>query len=53
MISVREQKIDVRMSTMPCQYGETVVLRLLNRKATVQSLDRLGLPEDIDRKSVV
>src|SRR5258706_4126514 len=47
MISVREQKIDVRMSTMPCQYGETVVLRLLNRKATLQSLDSLGMPEDI------
>ncbi|MEA3192418.1 MAG: biosis protein MshE [Betaproteobacteria bacterium] len=47
MIAVREQKIDVRMSTMPCQYGETVVLRLLNRKATGQSLDRLGLPDDI------
>ena len=47
MVSVRDQKIDVRMSTMPCQYGETVVLRLLNRKATVQSLDRLGIPDDI------
>jgi len=47
MVAVREQKIDVRMSTMPCQYGETVVLRLLNRKATLQSLDRLGLPDDI------
>src|SRR6266849_5738417 len=39
--------VEVRMSTMPCQYGETVVLRLLNRKATLQSLDRLGMPEDI------
>jgi MSHA biogenesis protein MshE len=47
MVGVRDQKIDVRMSTMPSQYGETVVLRLLNRKATLQSLDRLGLPEDI------
>jgi MSHA biogenesis protein MshE len=47
MVAVRDQKIDVRMSTMPCQYGETVVLRLLNRKATLQSLDKLGLPEDI------
>src|SRR3954463_607018 len=47
MISVRDAKIDVRMSTMPCQYGETVVLRLLNRRATVQSLDKLGIPEDI------
>jgi MSHA biogenesis protein MshE len=47
MVGVRDQKIDVRMSTMPCQYGETVVLRLLNRKATLQSLDRLGMPDDI------
>jgi MSHA biogenesis protein MshE len=47
MVGVRDQKIDVRMSTMPCQYGETVVLRLLNRKATVQSLDRLGMPDDV------
>jgi MSHA biogenesis protein MshE len=47
MVGLRDQKIDVRMSTMPCQYGETVVLRLLNRKATLQSLDRLGMPEDI------
>jgi MSHA biogenesis protein MshE len=47
MVAVRDQKVDVRMSTMPCQYGETVVLRLLNRKATLQSLDSLGIPEDI------
>jgi MSHA biogenesis protein MshE len=47
MVIVRDQKIDVRMSTMPCQYGETVVLRLLNRRATLQSLDTLGMPSDI------
>jgi MSHA biogenesis protein MshE len=47
MVSVREQKIDVRMSTMPCQYGETVVLRLLNRLGGLQSLDRLGMPDDV------
>jgi MSHA biogenesis protein MshE len=47
MISVREQRIDVRMSTMPSQYGETVVLRLLNRRATLQTLDRLGMPEPV------
>ena len=50
MVSVRDEKIDVRMSTMPCQYGETVVLRLLNRKAAVQSLDRLGMPADIRQR---
>jgi len=46
-VIVREQKIDVRMSSMPTQYGESVVLRLLNRKATLQRLDRLGMPGDM------
>jgi len=46
-VIVREQKIDVRMSSMPTQYGESVVLRLLNRKATLQRLDRLGMPADM------
>jgi len=50
MVAVRDEKIDVRMSTMPCQYGETVVLRLLNRKAALQSLDRLGIPDDIHER---
>ncbi|MDH3319873.1 MAG: GspE/PulE family protein [Betaproteobacteria bacterium] len=43
-VIVRDQKVDVRMSTMPTQYGESVVLRLLNRRATRQSLDSLGMP---------
>ncbi|HWA36935.1 MAG TPA: GspE/PulE family protein [Burkholderiales bacterium] len=47
MVSVRDEKIDVRMSSMPCQYGETVVLRLLNRRAAVQPLEKLGIPEDL------
>jgi MSHA biogenesis protein MshE len=43
-VIARDQKIDVRMSTMPTQHGESVVLRLLNRRATRQSLDSLGMP---------
>ena len=43
-VMVRDQKIDVRMSSMPTQYGESVVLRLLNRRTTLQRLDRLGMP---------
>ncbi|HYD58147.1 MAG TPA: GspE/PulE family protein [Burkholderiales bacterium] len=50
MVSVRDERIDVRMSTMPCQYGETVVLRLLNRRAAVQPLDKLGIPEDLQTR---
>lgn len=43
-VIAREQKVDVRMSTMPTLYGESVVLRLLNRRASKQSLDSLGMP---------
>ena len=46
-VIARDQKIDVRMSTMPTQHGESVVLRLLNRKATLQSLDTLGMPPEM------
>ncbi len=41
---VRDQVIDVRLSTMPSQYGETVTMRLLNRKASLQPFDALGMP---------
>ena len=46
-VIVRDQKVDVRMSTMPTQHGESVVLRLLNRRASMQTLDSLGMPERI------
>jgi MSHA biogenesis protein MshE len=46
-IKVREAPVDVRLSTMPVQYGESVVMRLLNRKAGLLSLDGIGMPADI------
>ena len=46
-IKVREAPVDVRLSTMPVQYGESVVMRLLNRKAGLLSLDGIGMPSDI------
>ncbi len=46
-VRVRDQQVDVRLSTMPIQYGESVVMRLLNRKAGVLTLDRLGMPPDM------
>lgn len=46
-VIVRDQPIDVRMSTMPVQYGESVVLRLLNRRASVQTLDHIGMPPNM------
>jgi MSHA biogenesis protein MshE len=49
-VRVREQPVDVRLSTMPVQYGESVVMRLLNRHDGLLSLDNLGMPaEDLTR----
>jgi MSHA biogenesis protein MshE len=46
-VRVRDQQVDVRLSTMPVQYGESVVMRLLNRKAGVLSLERIGMSADM------
>ncbi|MEO8145743.1 MAG: GspE/PulE family protein [Betaproteobacteria bacterium] len=43
-IKVRDLPIDVRMSTMPTQHGESVVLRLLNQKSGLLGLDHIGMP---------
>jgi len=44
-VRLREQTIDVRLSTMPATYGESVVMRLLNHSTGLRRLDRIGMPE--------
>src|ERR1051325_9836084 len=43
-VKVRDRNVDVRLSTMPVQYGESVVMRLLNPFGGVISLDQSGMP---------
>ena len=43
-VVVRDQPVDVRISTMPTQYGESVVMRLLHRKGGLLALEGLGMP---------
>jgi len=43
-IKVKQQQIDVRLSTMPTQFGESVVMRLLNQGGGMLALDHLGMP---------
>jgi MSHA biogenesis protein MshE len=43
-VRVGEKRVDVRISTMPTQYGESVAMRLLNRSTGVQGLEGLGMP---------
>ncbi len=46
-VKVRNAAIDVRISTMPTQYGESVVMRLLNQGAGMLRLEHLGMPPGI------
>lgn len=49
-LRVGGMEIDVRVSTIPSQYGERVVLRLLDRSSTRLGLGALGMSEsDHDR----
>jgi type IV pilus assembly protein PilB len=41
--------IDLRVSTLPTQYGESVVLRILDRSAVQLDLDKLGVPERVKK----
>jgi general secretion pathway protein E len=46
-LTVRGHEIDFRVSTIPALYGETVVLRVLDRTAVEFDYHKLGLPQDI------
>ena len=46
-VRIRDTRVDVRISTMPTQYGESVAMRLLNRSTGVQGLDGLGMPPQL------
>ncbi len=39
--------LDLRVSTLPTQFGESVVLRVLDQSAVQLDLDQLGLPAEI------
>lgn len=46
-VKIRQSTVDVRISTMPVQYGESVVMRLLNQSTGLLGLERLGMSEHI------
>ncbi len=41
------RQVDLRVSTLPTQFGESVVLRVLDRSAVSLDLNALGLPTEI------
>jgi len=42
-VAVNGQPIDLRVSTLPAALGEKIVIRILDSRATVKSLESLGL----------
>lgn len=46
-IKVKKNSYDVRVSTLPIQYGESLVMRLLNQSGELLHLDQIGMPTPI------
>ncbi len=44
-VRIKENTIDVRLSTLPTAYGESAVMRLLNQGAGMRRLDTIGMPD--------
>ena len=49
-IRVKGRSIDVRVSTLPVQYGESVVMRLLDQSQGILDLESTGMPPGILRR---
>jgi type IV pilus assembly protein PilB len=46
-ISIGGRQIDLRVSTLPTQFGESVVLRVLDRTTVSLEIENLGMPTDV------
>ena len=49
-IRILNKSIDVRLSTLPTPYGESVVMRLLDQSQGTLELAQLGMPDDIRQR---
>ncbi|MDO9236745.1 MAG: ATPase, T2SS/T4P/T4SS family [Aquabacterium sp.] len=43
-VRLKDGTVDIRISTMPAQYGESVVMRLLSQSSGMLDLDRMKMP---------
>lgn len=46
-LSIAGRQVDLRVSTLPTQFGESLVLRVLDRSAVNLEIDNLGLPKHV------
>ena len=49
-LTIEGRRVDIRVVTLPLVYGESVVLRILDKGVTVQNLESLGMePAELER----
>jgi type IV pilus assembly protein PilB len=46
-LTIGGRLVDLRVSTLPTQFGESVVLRVLDRATVQLDLENLGMPDDV------
>jgi type IV pilus assembly protein PilB len=51
-LNIGGKQVDLRVSSLPTQYGESVVLRVLDRTVVNLSLESLGMPNDIFEQTI-
>jgi MSHA biogenesis protein MshE len=49
-LRLRDKTVDVRISTLPSQYGESVVMRLLGQGDAARRIDEIGMPQAMLRR---
>ena len=42
-----DREVDIRVSSVPCAHGERIVMRLLDRKTELLTLEQMGMQSDI------
>jgi type IV pilus assembly protein PilB len=47
LVKISGRRVDLRVSTLPTQYGEKVVMRLLEGESPLKDFSELGLPKEI------
>ena len=50
MMDIGGRSVDLRVSTLPTLYGESIVMRVLDKSIVSLSLDQLGMSEDVKSK---
>ena len=46
-VRVKGRSVDIRLSTMPLQHGESVVMRLLDQSSGILQLEQVGMPDPL------